>query len=59
MFFAAVLGMLVGAAFVMLVQQWVDDVFAPDGPSERRDFPRPVLGRPRGLDRDRPRGRAA
>lgn len=62
MVFAAVLGMLVGAAFVMLIQQWVDDVFAPDAAFERHALPRPVVTRPRGLrhlEGERTRGRAA
>jgi hypothetical protein len=60
MFFAIALGVLVGAAFVVLVQQLVDDAFAPTPVrSDRASLPRPVVSRPQGLDAARERPRAA
>ncbi|MEZ4504137.1 MAG: hypothetical protein R3C39_16050 [Dehalococcoidia bacterium] len=60
MFFAIALGVLVGAAFVVLVQQLVDDAFSPTASkSERAVLPRPAVRRPQGLERSHERPRAA
>ena len=54
MFFLIVLGAMLGAAAVILFQQWRSGVFTAD--PERIELPSPSLVRPHGVSRRMPLG---